>query len=126
MVHAGLHLMDLIMEVAVHVQVVVMLVNQIVDQVVVKGKTEPVTVFEVFNGDLPEIREAKLSTTKLYEEAVSIYYLTHFEDSLSMFQECLDKFPEDKVAQIYIDRCKHYLKVGWDEDWDGVEILESK
>lgn len=99
---------------------------RVIDQVVVKGKTKPVTVFEVFNGDVPEIRNAKLSTSKLYEQAVSTYYMKDFEEALSMFQKCLDQFSEDKVAQIYINRCEHYLKVGWDETWDGVERLESK
>jgi len=97
---------------------------RVVDQVIVKGKTESVTIWEVFNGDPPQIREVKLLTAKIYEVAVSLYYLKQFEEALSMFRKCLDQFPEDKLAQIYIERCQHYIEVGWNDDWDGVERLE--
>ncbi len=67
-----------------------------------------------------------MSIVHLFEQAVYTYYKKEFKDALSMFQECLSQYQNDKVAQIYIDRCRYYLKVGWDEEWDGVERLESK
>ncbi len=99
---------------------------RVVDQVLAEGKSTPVTVWEVFTGDPPEIQEAKRATAKPFEEAIAIYYLQEFDEALTKFNECLSLFPGDKVAQIYIERCKHYLKVGWDDDWDGVARLHTK
>jgi len=99
---------------------------RVIDQVVVKGKTEPVTVWEVFDGDTDSIRNAKLLTAKLFEEGVTLYYLKKFAEALKLFQECLYQYPEDKAVSIYVNRCQHYLKVGWDDSWDGIERLDSK
>lgn len=99
---------------------------RVVDQVIVKGKTEPITVFEVFDSDAPEVKESKLQTAKIYETAISIYYQKQFKEAIGLFNECLQIFPTDKVAKIYHERCQHYLKVGWDENWDGVERMVNK
>ena len=99
---------------------------RLVDRVTVKGKTEPVTVWDVFEGDLPEIKEAKMKISNLFEKAIFLYYSKQFEEALVVLEQCISHYPEDKVTSIYMKRCQHYLKVGWDEDWDGVTNLDSK
>ena len=35
--------------------------------------------------------------------------------------------PDDKVTEIFINRCKKIIKEGWDPDlWDGVNRLRNK
>ncbi|HLO50835.1 MAG TPA: adenylate/guanylate cyclase domain-containing protein [Kamptonema sp.] len=84
---------------------------RIVDQVKVKGKSEFVTVYEVFDADPPEIREGKLSTLKKYKEAMLLYHQNIVKEAGKLFEECLQKNPEDRVAQIYLKRCRNFFSV---------------
>jgi PAS domain S-box-containing protein len=79
---------------------------RIVDRIKVKGKSEFVTVYEVFDADLPEIREGKLVTKTLFEEAQKLYTMGNFRAAAQCFQNCLSQNPRDKVVQIYLERCQ--------------------
>ena len=70
--------------------------------------------------------QAKQKTMKPFEEGVALYYLKHFEEALENFNRCLIDCPKDRIAQIYIERCEHYLKVGWDQNWDGITRYDTK
>src|ERR671933_305120 len=75
-------------------------------QVKVKGKSAAVTVFEVFNADLPEIREGKLVTKMLFEEAQKLYTMGNFRAAAQCFQDCLWQNPRDKVVPISLEGCQ--------------------
>jgi len=79
---------------------------RVIDQVQVKGKSEWVTVYEVFDADLPEIKAGKLATLRLFAEALSLYNLKSFGEAGGLFADCLQQNPGDKVARIYWDRCQ--------------------
>ncbi len=82
---------------------------RIVDRVTVKGKSQPVIVYEVFDADPLEIRDAKLATKKLFEEGVLSYFLDNFSSAAEIFNDCLLINPTDKVVKIYGDRCEQEL-----------------
>lgn len=79
---------------------------RLIERLKVKGKSKAVAVFEVFDGDPPDLRKAKLATTGIFEEGVLYYYGSSFRKAAQQFEECLRQNPEDKVAQIYLDRCR--------------------
>jgi class 3 adenylate cyclase len=79
---------------------------RLIERLKVKGKSKAVAVFEVFDGDPPELRQAKLVTAGIFEEGVLSYYGSYFDKAAHRFEECLRQNPEDKVAQIYLDRCQ--------------------
>jgi len=115
---------------------------RIIDQVQAKGKSEPVTVFEVFNADPPHIIDAKMKTMVLFRQGFKLYHRTKFAEAQAMFNEVLeadteskqkhiaeakDLFeeilhvnPHDKVARIYLERCEQILKYGVLDEWAGV------
>jgi len=37
-----------------------------------------------------------------------------------MFLDCPARNPRDKTAQVYRERCKLYMKMGVDENWEGI------
>ncbi|MDX2217182.1 MAG: adenylate/guanylate cyclase domain-containing protein [Oculatellaceae cyanobacterium bins.114] len=78
---------------------------RMIDQVKVKGKLEPVTVYEVFDADPPELRDGKLLTAKLLTEALSLFNERRYRDATRLLETCLDQNPHDKVARIYLERC---------------------
>ncbi|TAF36217.1 MAG: diguanylate cyclase, partial [Oscillatoriales cyanobacterium] len=76
-----------------------------IDRVQVKGKSEMVTVYEVFDADLPEIKAGKLATLQVFSEALFLYDMKNFSGAAVLFNECLQQNPGDVVAQIYLERC---------------------
>jgi len=78
---------------------------RVIDKVQVKGKSEWVTVYEVFDADLPEVKAGKLGTMELFTEALSLYNMNNFREAAGLFADCLRQNPGDKVARIYWERC---------------------
>ena len=78
---------------------------RVIDKVQVKGKSEWVTVYEVFDADLAEVKAGKLATLQLFTEALSLYNMKSVRQAARLFADCLWQNPGDKVAQIYLERC---------------------
>ena len=76
---------------------------RMIDIVTVKGKSERIPIFEVFNADNEEILQKKLKTQDLFKEAVSQFLFDKKEDAEILFKKCLEDFPEDTVTQIYLE-----------------------
>nr|WP_208742270.1 7TM diverse intracellular signaling domain-containing protein [Leptospira kanakyensis] len=74
------------------------------DRVRVKGKTKPVSVYEILNGDDPIFLEQKLNTKDLYLEATAAYHSENFAEAKEKFEAVAKRFPEDKATQLYLKR----------------------
>jgi class 3 adenylate cyclase/PAS domain-containing protein len=79
---------------------------RIIDRVKVKGKSEMVSVFEVFDADPPEIFKGKSVTRTAFEQALLVYYQQSFSAAAQRLEDVLRINPRDKVAQIYLQRCQ--------------------
>jgi PAS domain S-box-containing protein len=79
------------------------------DTVKVKGKSEAVTVYEVFDADGLEIKEGKLATLELFAEALAIYSEGNFAEAARLFSECWRQNQGDRAAKIYWERCQSGL-----------------
>ncbi|MEG5104163.1 AAA family ATPase, partial [Microcoleus sp. AT13-A6] len=80
------------------------------DTVKVKGKSELVTVYEVFDADPPEIKEGKLARLELFAEASALYSEGKLAKAGRLFAECWRQNPGDAVAKIYWERCQPTLR----------------
>ncbi|WP_293121878.1 PAS domain S-box protein [Microcoleus sp. bin38.metabat.b11b12b14.051] len=78
---------------------------RLIDRVTVKGKSRMVTVYEVFAADPPELRQKKLETKTMFEQALVFYNSDRLVEATRLFSTCLQINPGDKVAQIYMQRC---------------------
>lgn len=96
-----------------------------VDRVTVKGKKEPVSVFEVFNGAPQEVIDLKLKTLPDFERALLHYHSQEFEKAAAQFHKVLALDPEDRAAHLYMQRIDHFNKFGTPADWEGVAALEQ-
>lgn len=81
-----------------HLQNSVQYAVHLIDRVKVKGKSEIVSVFEVFDRDSPKLREGKLVTVKVFEKALVLYNLKNWSEAEPLFQPCLRQNPGDRVA----------------------------
>ena len=91
----------------------------------VKGKQEPIRVFELMaaSGKLPP---EKKELRKEYEKGLSLYRAMEFKKAEAAFASALTMAPEDGPSRVYIDRCRAYLKEPPPPDWDRVFTMTSK
>ncbi len=76
-----------------------------IDRVKVKGKSELVTVYEVFDADPPDLRKAKFETLDLFATALSHYEARKFREATELFLRCTEQSPEDPVVKNYLEKC---------------------
>ena len=87
----------------------------------VKGKQDPIGVYEFFEGDAPESMELKRRTLSRFEEGLTAYFGRNFEESKQAFSEILEVNPNDRVARLYLSRSTELLGSGVPQGWTGVE-----
>ena len=90
-------------------------------QVLVKGKMEPIRIYDFFDGDIEEIGLKKENSLQLFQEGLAAYFEKDFQTAIKIFSEILLSFPEDKASTSYLSKSQAYLQAGVPEDWLGVE-----
>jgi hemerythrin-like metal-binding protein len=83
-----------------------------VDRIRVKGRSSPISVYEVFDNDEPALKQGKLATREKFEDALAYYHMRDPHNALQLLEECLKVAPDDPVAKIYIDRCMDRRSAG--------------
>jgi class 3 adenylate cyclase len=76
-----------------------------IDVVVVKGKTRPVVLFEVFDRDSAEARSAKRRTQDLLFSGIEALSRQDFAVARRHFEECLALYPGDEAADNLLKSC---------------------
>jgi two-component system sensor histidine kinase ChiS len=79
---------------------------RLIDRVRVKGKTKPVTVYEVFDADAPEQVSLKQDTMDIYEAAFEAYHEGNLQRAHELFLDVLKANPDDSPVQVYVQRCE--------------------
>ena len=100
-----------------------------VDIVVPSGISRPVELFELLAAADGETRDAALARIPWIGEwnaAVGAFRSREWERALALFQSFKELRPEDRVAEIYLDRCKEFLVRAPPLDWDGAEHYDRK
>ena len=96
-----------------------------VDLLRVKGKLEPVVVYELL------ARKGGLSVEKqrvvgLYLEGLAAYKRREFAAAKQLFEAALRLDSSDGPSKVYLHRTEDYLSAPPPPDWDGVYVLKSK
>jgi adenylate cyclase len=96
-----------------------------VDDVVVKGKTEPVRIFEVLDYHTEESFPNLMEATGHFQAGRTAYRAGDFAKATRSFAEALRLNPSDKLSSTYIERCDT-LSSAPPKDWRGVWTMTSK
>jgi class 3 adenylate cyclase len=96
------------------------------DRVCVKGKEEVVPIYEVFDGDSPELQMLKVETQENLTRAQEFYYEKRFVDSQVELFKVLTRNPTDKVAWHFLVQAAQCLKDGVPETWTGDTVMITK
>ncbi len=97
-----------------------------IDFLRVKGKNEPIRVYEPLayysEGDQARL----LKALPKYEHAMTLYHDQQWEQAHEEFKKFLKLYPKDKVAGLYVARCAYYLQKPPGDGWDGVWATKSR
>jgi adenylate cyclase len=96
------------------------------DVVVVKGKSEPVAIYEVMDHHTEEDYPHMMEALRHFREGLSQYRRSRFKEALAAFREVHALNDADKSAVLYIQRCEHFISSPPADDWNGVWIMEGK
>lgn len=96
-----------------------------VDWVAVKGREQPVAVFQVLalGGELPASQAA---AREAFAAGLARYRQGHFGQAASFFQQALAQWPEHGPSRTFLHRCQVYQAKPPAADWDAVFRPESK
>jgi adenylate cyclase len=94
------------------------------DLIRVKGKLQPVTIFEVLSVEAAANGGNEL--VELFGRGREAYKHQNWRAAKSLFEEVLLRWPEDSPARIFLVRCDEYLAEKPAKDWDGVYVMKSK
>ncbi len=95
------------------------------DRVKVKGKTEPVTLYEVVG----ETKDSPINYQEylcLLNDAFFHYYLQHWDRAEDIFSRLQRQAPDDMLHRLYLDRIAAFRIEPPGEDWDGIFVHTSK
>jgi adenylate cyclase len=95
-----------------------------IDRVRVKGKLEPVRIFELICEGEPADKTAE--ALKLFAQGYELYHQKKFSEAQDSFKKAFSVSQNDPVSELYIERCQDYLDSAPPEDWDGVFVMKTK
>jgi adenylate cyclase len=96
-----------------------------VDRVRVKGRREPVDIYEVLG--LPETAASPVARLcAAFERAMALYRQRRWAEAQAGFQEILRQAPDDGPSRRYCERCVQYDLHPPDDSWDGIFDMTSK
>jgi hypothetical protein len=91
------------------------------DRIAVKGKDEPVTVFEVL--DIKGVTDpAWLARARKFEEGLALYRARDFKAAREVFAAN----EGDGPSAVYVERCDLFMAEPPGADWDGVWRMKEK
>lgn len=96
------------------------------DRATVKGRSEPIFVYEVMDGEAEEVKALKFQTRADFEAGLEHYYSQSFADAKRYFEQVLAVNLADKTAKLYLERVNVLLESGVPENWDGVWNFTQK
>lgn len=97
-----------------------------VDYVIVKGKTEPVGVYEVLDFHDDDSYPNLVEALGIFNDGYRSWNDGKWDQAIKLFNSVLKINPNDKAAKLYVDRCNHMKKNPPKGTWDGVWVMTSK
>ncbi len=96
------------------------------DKVRVKGKNQPVGIYELLQSSSEPIDGETQRFLELYKNGREAYIARNFQQAISFFEAALAIRQKDKPVEVHIERSLNYLKASPPDDWDGVHTMATK
>jgi adenylate cyclase len=115
---------NLIISEATFLQVKDHVIARELDLIRVKGKTQPVKVYELLA--VAERSDAYADLVARFEKGLRAYRGGDWLAALEIFQGLKADHPDDGPSQVFIERCLNLLAEPPAGEWDGVFVMRSK
>jgi adenylate cyclase len=94
------------------------------DKIRVKGKLQPVGIYELlgFAADGQKHRELLAA----WSDAQAAYRRHNWEEAAQKFEAMTTRFPDDGPAHIFLKRALEFMRQAPAPDWDGVYVMKTK
>ncbi len=96
------------------------------DQVTVKGRVQPLAIYEVFDGEPEAVRDRKAKIVSRFEAGVQAYQAGDFATAQAHFDAVQQIAPEDIPTRLYCDRIAERRENPPVSDWTGVSDWSQK
>jgi adenylate cyclase len=94
------------------------------DKIRVKGKTQPVNIYELM--DVAENSSAYESLLTGFDHAMQEYRKQDWSEAANLFAEVLANFPDDGPTQVFLERAIEFSETAPEGEWDGVYVMKTK
>lgn len=95
------------------------------DRVRVKGKDEPVTIFEPL-GPEETLAEGMQEELSFYKAGLDFFRKQKWDEAETRFLALLKNAPQRLLYRVYLERIAHFRKTPPGSDWDGVFVYQTK
>ncbi|MEO0472818.1 MAG: ATP-binding protein, partial [Bacteroidota bacterium] len=95
-------------------------------KVQVKGKKQPLGIYECLDGEEPEQRKLKQQSLSQFSEGLSAYLHQDFGNAVLQFRAVIEGNPADQAARRYLSQAARLVVDGVPPEWDGVVSMTEK
>ncbi|RZM81818.1 GAF domain-containing protein [Leptolyngbya iicbica] len=96
------------------------------DKTRVKGKTQPVSIYELIDFKKNALDQTSQDFLALYQEGRAAYTSMEFKKAIACFEKAAQLRPSDRAVDVHINRANAYLVNPPPADWDGVHTMTTK
>lgn len=97
-----------------------------IDMVVVKGKTKPVTIYEILDYHTEQSFPNMMDVVNHFKSGLVYYRKQLWDKAIDAFKLALKANAKDQLSSMYVERCEHYKLNPPGDDWDGVWMMTQK
>jgi adenylate cyclase len=97
-----------------------------IDSVVVKGKTDNVSVYEVLDYHDQNTFPNVMEVVNHFNNGLQLYRNGSWGRAIDAFNEALKLHEDEKLSRMYIERCRHLKEIPPGESWNGIWVMKSK
>ncbi len=96
-----------------------------IDKVVVKGRTEGVSIFEPL-GKVGEVTDTQLKEIDRFHKALEYYRKQRWDESQRLLKDALAAEPDVKLYKVFLKRIEHFRANPPGPAWNGTWIFTTK
>lgn len=96
------------------------------DYVCVRGKSQPVHLYEVLGLRSHPLSPSQQEHITLYTQGRALYQQRKFDRAIETFSQLLRQSPDDQATRLYLERCQRLQQEPPSNNWDGAWQLQEK
>jgi adenylate cyclase len=96
------------------------------DRIRVVGKKIPITIYELLASGKEGVDDNIHKMLSLFAQGLQAYRDKRWQDASGIFEALCQRYPDDKPSQLYLERCRRYIKEPPPENWDTIFQRKEK